>query len=178
MIQYEFNKKNVYRISKPIMKSLFDLFKVKNIEELRKKIDAGFEPNLKPEDYTEEKKRLVNLNLTLDIWDKLKNAGYDIVNAEEIIVGKQKLSIPNKPLKILIEKSNGTKSTDEKPQFNIDYIINSTWNKFLKELRELKDEWKATCNNCDQSFYKKTRNEAIDRFKLHLKQNHEEDLIK
>jgi len=44
--EYEFTSGNVYRIAKKHMTQLFEIFQVKNIDELRKKLEAGFNPEL------------------------------------------------------------------------------------------------------------------------------------
>lgn len=95
---FEFAKGNAYHITKEHMIKLFQLFKVTNIADLREKLDSDIKPNLHS-DYSEEKKRLTNLNLSLDVWKKLKDAGYTIPQAEQVISGDQKFELPENPFK-------------------------------------------------------------------------------
>jgi len=58
-------------------------------------------------------------------------------------------------------------------------VINRNWNNYVNTLRQLKEGWSVTCRLCDTGFVQiRTKEEAIDRFKKHLEDNHMEELIK
>ena len=56
---FEFNSGNVYRISKEHMEQIFILYDVKNIEELRAKLDAGISPDLEDDEARFKKYRAI-----------------------------------------------------------------------------------------------------------------------
>jgi len=62
---------------------------------------------------------------------------------------------------------------------NLEKIIENKWNNFLLSLRtNSKKEWIANCKLCDTGFILPNKEEAINRFKNHLSETHNEQLLK
>lgn len=76
-----------------------------------------------------------------------------------------------------------TKAADdsgyEAPEIKtIDNLIEKKWNRFVSEMRMMKDGWKIVCKLCQVGYLNhKTKESAIARFKLHLNESHERELI-
>jgi len=62
---------------------------------------------------------------------------------------------------------------------DLEKIIEKNWNRFLLSLRtNSKNEWIANCQMCDTGFILPTKELAINRFKDHLSETHNEQLLK
>jgi len=62
---------------------------------------------------------------------------------------------------------------------SLEEIIKINWEKFILSLRtNSKNEWIANCKLCDTGFILPTKELAINRFKNHLSENHNEELLK
>ena len=46
---------------------------------------------------SDEKKRLINLKLNLEVWKMLKDAGYTLTEAQQVMTGDQMLEVPELP---------------------------------------------------------------------------------
>lgn len=58
-------------------------------------------------------------------------------------------------------------------------IIENNWNKFVDTLRTRNDGWIITCKLCSTGFpHHNSKPAAIHRFKQHLRDTHEEELLK
>lgn len=61
----------------------------------------------------------------------------------------------------------------------IEEIIKFSWNKYVETLRKKSEGWVITCKLCTTGFPQlRSEQEAIDRFKTHLEDSHETELLK
>jgi len=61
----------------------------------------------------------------------------------------------------------------------IEEIIKFSWNRYVETLRKKPEGWVVTCKLCSTGFPQlRSEEEAIERFKTHLEDSHESELIK
>jgi len=86
---------------------------------------------------------------------------------------------PSSQAKTAIKVAVNNESFIPPEEKNLEQIIQNNWNKFLLSLRtNSKNEWIANCKLCDTGFILPNKDEAIERFKTHLIENHNEQLLK
>jgi len=72
-----------------------------------------------------------------------------------------------------------TNSYNPPEEKSLEKIIENNWKQFLLSLRtNSKNEWIANCKLCDTGFILPTKELSINRFKTHLRENHNEELLK
>jgi len=79
-----------------------------------------------------------------------------------------------------IPEDTPAEQTHEAPEEkNLTQVINRNWNNHVNTLRQLKEGWSVTCRLCETGFVQiPTKEQAIERFKKHLEDNHMSELIK
>lgn len=86
---------------------------------------------------------------------------------------KEKL---NKSISQILDKSEEVFVPPEEK--SLTEFINKNWNRYINTLRQLKEGWTVTCKLCSTGFVQiPTHENAVDRFKKHLEENHGESLI-
>jgi len=78
------------------------------------------------------------------------------------------------------KQKDSTNSTSYVPpeEKKMEHIIENNWNKYLDTLRTRNDGWIITCKLCSSGFTcLESRPAAIHRFKKHLRETHEEELL-
>lgn len=84
-----------------------------------------------------------------------------------------------KPIPIPIPNSTPQTSYVPPEERKIEEIIKFSWNKYVETLRKKSEGWLITCKLCSTGFPQlPTEQEAIDRFKTHLEDSHETELLK
>jgi len=71
-----------------------------------------------------------------------------------------------------------TESYEPPEDKKIQKVIQNSWNKFVNTLRQnSKAEWILTCKLCNTGFILPTKEQAINRFKIHLAETHNERVL-
>jgi len=85
---------------------------------------------------------------------------------------------PSSQAKIAIKTAVNTESYEPPEEKKILDVIQNNWNKFVETIKQnSKAEWTVTCKLCSTGFILPTRDEAIQRFKIHLEQTHHERVL-
>lgn len=86
---------------------------------------------------------------------------------------------PSSEAKTAIKVAVNNESFIPPEEKDLEQIIKINWEKFILSLRtNSKNEWIANCKLCDTGFILPTKELAINRFKTHLSENHNEQLLK
>jgi hypothetical protein len=86
---------------------------------------------------------------------------------------------PSSQGKIAIKTAVNNESFIPPEEKNLEKLIENNWDKFLLSLRTNKNnEWIANCRLCDTGFILPTKEQSIQRFKDHLSENHDQELLK
>lgn len=106
--------------------------------------------------------------------------------ATELIQAKLKYtynfeSLPSKAGSGALKKKNKQDITGHQPieYQKVEELIAIKWSNYLAELRVTASGWKFVCRLCQVAFLEfKTKESAIERFKLHLEESHSEELMR
>jgi len=104
-MSFELRKKHWYYVPDNIMVEIYKAFESKSLDELKKKIEIGFKASVNDE--KSKKIRLLNLKLSLECWKLMKEQGYTISQATEILSGSKDLL---EPQLILLQMSKNNKN--------------------------------------------------------------------
>jgi len=85
---------------------------------------------------------------------------------------------PTSQAKIAIKTAVNTESYEPPEEKKIHEVIKYSWNKFVATLKQnSRAEWTLTCKLCSTGFILPTKEEAINRFKIHLLETHNERVL-
>ena len=85
---------------------------------------------------------------------------------------------PSSQAKIAIKTAINTESYEPPEEKKINQIIKNNWNKFVNTLKQdSKGEWVLTCKLCNTGFILPTKEQSINRFKIHLLETHNERVL-
>jgi len=85
---------------------------------------------------------------------------------------------PSSQAKTAIKVGVNTESYEPPEEKKIIDVIQNQWNKFVETIiKNPKNEWTLTCKLCSTGFILPTREQAIQRFKIHLEQTHHERVL-
>jgi len=85
---------------------------------------------------------------------------------------------PSSQAKSAIKVGINTESYEPPEDKKINEVIKNSWNKFVNTLKQnSKGEWTLTCKMCNTGFILPTKEEAINRFKIHLLETHNERVL-
>jgi len=85
---------------------------------------------------------------------------------------------PSSQAKTAIKVGVNTESYEPPEEKKIKDVIKNNWNKFVESIiKNPKNEWTLTCHLCSTGFILPTREQAIERFKIHLLETHNERVL-
>jgi len=85
---------------------------------------------------------------------------------------------PSSQGKIAIKNNVNTESYNPPEEKKINEVIKSSWNKFVETLKQnSRAEWTITCKLCSTGFILPSKEQAINRLKIHLEETHSEKVL-
>jgi len=100
------------------------------------------------------------------------------IKEKELLFDKTFGETPSPRAKIAIKTAINTESYEPPEDKKIQQVIQNSWNKFVNTLRQnSKAEWILTCKLCNTGFVLPTKEQAINRFKIHLAETHNERVL-
>jgi len=77
-----------------------------------------------------------------------------------------------------IKVNVNTESYNPPEEKKINEVIKSSWNKFVETMKQNSlGEWTVTCKLCSTGFILPTKEQAINRLKIHLEETHSERVL-
>jgi len=100
------------------------------------------------------------------------------IKEKELLFDQTFDKTPSSQAKTAIKVAVNTESYEPPEEKKLNEVIKLNWNKFVDTLKQnSKGEWIATCKICSTGFILPTKEQAINRFKIHLEENHQESVL-
>ncbi len=100
------------------------------------------------------------------------------IKEKELLFGETFDKTPSYSAQKAIKVAVNTESYNPPEEKKILDVIQNSWDKFVDTLKpNSKGEWTLTCKLCSTGFILPTRDQAIQRFKIHLEQTHHERVL-
>jgi len=100
------------------------------------------------------------------------------IKEKELLFSETFDKTPPYSAKKAIEVNVNTESYEPPEEKKIHEVIKLSWNKFVSTLKQdSKGEWVLTCKLCNTGFILPTKEQAINRFKIHLLETHNEKVL-
>jgi len=100
------------------------------------------------------------------------------IKEKELIYNETFDETPSSRAKIAIKTGVNTESFNPPEEKKLNEIIKLNWNRFIDSLKQnSKGEWISTCKLCSTGFILPTKEQSINRFKIHLEENHQESVL-
>ncbi len=100
------------------------------------------------------------------------------IKEKELLFGETFDKSPSYSAQKAIKVGVNTESYEPPEEKKILDVIQNQWNKFVETIKKnSKGEWTVTCKLCSTGFILPDRDQAIQRFKIHLEQTHYEKVL-
>jgi len=100
------------------------------------------------------------------------------IKEKELIYNETFDETPSSRAKIAIKTAVNTETFNPPEEKKLNEIVKMNWNRFIDSLKQnSKGEWISTCKFCSTGFILPTKEQAINRFKIHLEENHAESVL-
>jgi len=100
------------------------------------------------------------------------------IKEKELLYNETFEKPPTNSVKQVIKTSVNTESYEPPEEKRISEVIKNNWNKFVETLKQnTKGEWTLTCKLCSTGFILPSKEQAINRFKIHLAETHNERVL-
>lgn len=100
------------------------------------------------------------------------------IKEKELLYNQTFDKTPSYSAEKAIKVGVNTESYEPPEEKKILEVIQNNWNKFVETIKQnSKGEWTVTCKLCSTGFILPTRDQSIQRFKIHLEQTHYEKVL-
>ena len=100
------------------------------------------------------------------------------IKEKELLFDQTFDKTPSSQAQKAIKVGVNTESYEPPEEKQIKDVIQNNWNKFVESIiKNPKNEWTLTCHLCSTGFILPTREQAIERFKTHLLETHNERVL-